>query len=220
MNRSDPAIQPVSEAHEISRLPRASSHGSFYREHQERPGADGGCWWFSGTAAGEVPEGRFDLPAPRGSLYLAEMERVASRERCGRFLAHCAPIPVTFVEGRVISTVSGALHDLADVTHDDAADIGATREIGTIDDFALTATWAAAADREAFTGLQYFPRFTTGNGKAFAIFGDAGAHALKGFSIASVTSLASVLAREGIQPRIIPTALEAVDDADDVIDIS
>ena len=65
----------------------------------------------------------------------------------------------------MISTVNGALHDLADVTHDDAADIGATREIGTIDDYTLTATWAAAADHEGFTGLQYFPRFTTGNGK-------------------------------------------------------
>lgn len=219
MNRPDAAIQPVSDAHEISRLPRASSQGTFYREHQERPGADGGCWWFSGTAAGEIPEGRFDLPAPRGSLYLAETQRVASRERCGRFLARRSPIPVTFVESRVISTVEGALQDLADFTHDDAADVGVTREIGTIDDYTLTSTWAVAADHEGFTGLKYFPRFTTGNGKAFAVFGDAGVHAPEGFSITSVTSLASVLAREGIPPRIIPTAREAVDDGDDVIDI-
>jgi len=219
VNRSAPAIQPASDAHEISRLPRASVQGTFYREHQERPGADNGCWWFSGTAEGETPEGRFDLSAPRGSLYLAGTERVATRERCGRFLARAAPIPVTFVEGRVISAVDGALHNLADFTHDGAADVGVTREIGTLDDYAVTSTWAAAADRDGFTGLRYFPRFTTGDGKAFAVFGEAGAHAPEGFSITSVTSLAAVLAGEGLPPRMIPTALEAVDDDEEVVDL-
>ncbi|MGP5088583.1 RES domain-containing protein [Brachybacterium tyrofermentans] len=219
MNRSDAALQPVSDAHEISGLPRASSQGTFYREHQERPGEDGGCWWFSGTAAGASPEGRFDLPTPRGSLYLAETARVASRERCGRFLAHRSPIPVTFVEGRVISTVDGALRDLADLTHDDAADVGTTREIGTLDDYVVTCTWAVAASLEGFTGLRYFPRFTTGNGKAFAVFGDAGAHVPAGFSITSVAPLASVLAHEGVPPRMIPSSWEAVDDGEDVVDV-
>src|SRR5699024_11826687 len=62
----------------------------------------------------------------------------------------------------VCSSDLGALDDVADLTHDAAADVGVPREIGTIDDYALTATWAAAADDAGFTGLRYFPRFTTG----------------------------------------------------------
>lgn len=72
----------------------------------------------------------------------------------------------------MIGSVDGALHDRADVTHNTAADIGATREIRTIDDCALAVTWAAAADREGVTGLQHVPRSITGNGKPFALFGD------------------------------------------------
>src|SRR5699024_9719564 len=75
-----------------------------------------------------------------------------------------------------------------------------------IDDYALTATWAAAADDAGFTGLRYFPRFTTGTGRAFTVFGDAGAHPPDGFTITSTTPLADVLAREGIWPRTIAAA--------------
>ena len=219
MKRSTRAFQAAPDPRTVALLPRGSFQGTFYREHQRRRGDDGGCWWFSGTPAGEEPAGRLDLPLPRGTLYLAETERVASRERCGRFLAADAPIPVTFVQDRVISTIDGALDDVADLTHDGAADVGVTREIGTTDDYALTATWAAAADDAGFTGLRYFPRFTTGTGRAFTVFGDAGAHPPDGFTITSTTPLAEVLAREGIRPRAIPAASDAVDDDDDSVDV-
>lgn len=134
-------------------------------------------------------------------------------------MAHHSPIPVTFVEGRVISTVVGARENLADLTHEDAAEAGVTREINTIDDYTLTATWAVGAEQAGFTGLQYFPRFSTGRDTAFAVFGDAGAHAPPGFSISSVTSLAGVLSRDGIGVRLLPSALAAVDDDVDDIDV-
>lgn len=218
MSRSEAALGPAPGPEAIRRLPCTSARGTFFREHQKRAGADRGCWWFSGTAAGEPPEGRFDLPAPRGTLYLAETDRVTARERCGRFLAHHSPIPVTFVEGRVVSTLVGAMDDLADLTHEQAAEAGVTREINTIDDYTLTATWAVGTEQEGFTGLQYFPRFSTGRDMAFAIFGDAGAHAPPGFSISAVTPLAGVLSREGIGIHLLPSAHDAVDDESENID--
>lgn len=218
MKRSDPALRAAPGHDTIARLPRASVRGAFYREHQLRRGDDGGCWWFSGTAAGEEPEGRFDLPLPRGSLYLASTQRVASRERCGRFLAHHAPIPVTFVQDRVVTELEGELEDLADLTHDAAADLGVTREIATIDDYALTAAWATAAEGMGFAGLRYFPRFTTGTGTACAVFGDAGAHPPNGFRLVSATSLVEVLAAQGIPVRTLPAAHDVIDDDEDSVD--
>lgn len=203
----------------IALLPRTSADGPLFREHEDREGADRGCWWFSCTGTDEEPQGRFDLPAPRGSLYLAESAQVAARERCGRFLAHHRPIPVTFVEGRVVSTVEGSARDIADFTHHDAAECGATREISTIDDYILTTTWSAAADDADFAGVKYSPRFSTGADAAYALFGSAGAHPPEEFTITSVSSLPEVLAREGIGARVIPTTREAVDDEADDVDV-
>lgn len=218
MKRSDPALRAAPGPGTVAQLPRVGVPGPFYREHQLRRGDDGGCWWFSGTPDGEEPAGRFDLPLPRGSLYLAETERVASRERCGRFLAGHMPIPVTFVQDRVVTTVEGELEGLADLAQDAASDLGVTREIGTIADYGLTASWAAAADGVGFTGLRYFPRFTTGTATAFAVFGDAGAHPPDGLRRTSVTSLADVLSREGDIPRMLPAARDAIDDDEDSVD--
>lgn len=200
-------------------LPRTSADGPLFREHGDRKGTDRGCWWFSCTGENEDPQGRFDLPAPRGTLYLAESAQAAARERCGRFLAHHRPVPVTFVEDRVISTVEGSASGIADFTHHDAAECGVTREISTIDDYTLTTTWSAAVDDAGFTGVKYSPRFSTGADAAYALFGTAGAHAPKGFTITSVSSLSEVLGREGIGARIIPASREAVDDDADDVDV-
>jgi len=188
-----------------------------FREHEDRRDPDHGCWWFSGTPEGQTPEGRFDLPLPEGTFYLAETAVASALERCGRYLAQRMPIPVTAIEKRVVSTVIGRVNGLGDFTNTRSVAIGVTSEIGTVDDYSLTATWAIGASKNGMSGVKYHPRFSTGPDSAFALFGAAGVHRAPGLSVTAVRTLAEVLAGEGIVPRLIPSEAEAaVDEADDI----
>lgn len=218
MNRSDVALRPAPGPELLQWLPRVDAHGPHYRVHQERPGTDGGCWWFAGTERSSEPEGRFDLPIPRGTLYLAETRLAAALELCGRYLAGRVPIPVTAVEGRVVSKIEGKLADLGDLTDKDAAKVGVTREISSIDNYKVTVSWASGADALSFNGLKYNPRFSTANDAAFSIFGDAGPNVPAGLSISSAISLGQVLHEEGFAPKHLPSMKEAVDDSIDDIE--
>lgn len=189
-----------------------------FREHEDRSDPDRGCWWFSGTPEGQNPEGRFDLPLPRGTFYLAETAVASALERCGRYLAQRMPIPVTAIEKRVVSTVIGQVNGLGDFTHTQSAAIGVTSEIGTVGDYPLTATWALGAFKYGLPGVKYHPRFSPGPDSAFALFGDAGAHRAPGLSVAAVRTLAEILAEAGFVPRLIPSEAEAADDEADDID--
>lgn len=219
MKRSDLALREAPDLSTFRRVPRASFAGTVYREHADRLGDDRGCWWYSSTPGGGEPEGRFDLEEPaddreqrRGTLYVAETPAASARERCGRFLAARAPIPETLVVGRVVSSIVGEAPDLGDLTHPDAALIGVTGEIHSVNDYRLTATWAAAADALGLAGLKYLPRFTPGGEVAYALFGPAGPTAPEGFLIVGVRTLAEVLVEMGAHPRAIPQQADVVDD--------
>lgn len=160
MKRADRALRSAPAATALARLPRAVLAEVVHREHADRPREDRGCWWFASVAPLAEPSGRFDLPAPRGTLYVAETAGAAARERCGRFLAAGTPIPEDDVYGRVVSRITASLSGLGDLTSPDAATVGVTGEIHTVDDYRLTTTWSAAADAAGFSGLRYTPRFT------------------------------------------------------------
>lgn len=218
MKRADRALRSAPAATALARLPRAVLAEVVHREHADRPREDRGCWWFASVAPLAEPSGRFDLPAPRGTLYVAETAGAAARERCGRFLAAGTPIPEDDVYGRVVSRITASLSGLGDLTSPDAATVGVTGEIHTVDDYRLTTTWSAAADAAGFSGLRYTPRFTPGGEAAFAVFGPAGSAPPEGFAVEDVVPLADVLAGMGVLPRVLPRADEAVDDTVDASD--
>lgn len=110
------------------------------RVHQ----GDLGVWWFANDG-----KGRFDLPDPDGTCYLATDVYAAVRE-----VTRGKPAARGWIAKRVITTVhvrDGAA--LADTTSADAGDFDVTKEICTTTDYGLCQRWAAALRNEGFAGL-------------------------------------------------------------------
>lgn len=100
--------------------------------------------------------GRFDLPVPRGSCYLAETSAGAFVEVFQQWIAQRIPIPRSEVNARYESTLSTPFRcRLADCTHPRALAFGATGAIHAIPDRALTQAWAAAFHAAGFGGVRY-----------------------------------------------------------------
>lgn len=177
----------------------------WFRAHEARSGRDGGCWWFTSFSPGQQPQGRFDLLEPRGTCYLASTPEAAVRERVGRFLARADWIPAEEVDGRRVTTVA-TLHirgrRVADATKPGAADhFRATRELFTINDYILTTQWAAAFDRHGFAAVVHQPRFSTGNERAVALFGDEGGRT---WAVHSFESMHKIATRMNIRVAEVP----------------
>ena len=104
-------------------------------------------WWFSHDRSG-----RFDLPPPRGTCYLAEDPLGALVE----VFRYTALVPEVEVAGRRIST----LHvrdtvSLADCTSRRARAFGITAAIHSGEEYERTQAWAAAFDEAGFGGVRY-----------------------------------------------------------------
>jgi hypothetical protein len=156
-------------------LPRAEARtlrGPWYRAHHP----DNGAWYFESSDVNGADGGRFDLPQPHGTGYLASTPEVALRERLG-IVAAGRPLTAAAVAASAVSvmTLTANHHrNIADTIHPDAAD-SITREIATTTDYARTRRWAAHwHDAEHRTGVRYEPRFSTGPSSSLALFGPAG----------------------------------------------
>jgi hypothetical protein len=131
-------------------------------------------WWFSSSG------GRFDLPAPRGTCYLASAALAAVRERLGPVLAARSALPTAALEGVVVSRLTGgragerAALRLGNLRVAAAADYGVTRELESMTPYEVPVRWAAALDAARFDGVWYGPRFSPGAAGAVALFGPAG----------------------------------------------
>jgi hypothetical protein len=130
-----------------------------------------GPWWFGSDGGG-----RFDLPRPRGTCYLASSAVAALRERLGTVLGSRPVVPASLLDDVVVST----LHlvddrDVADVESEEATRYGVTRELETMVPYAVPQAWARAFDDAGLGGVAYGPRFTTGDAVSYAVFGPAGA---------------------------------------------
>jgi RES domain len=147
---------------------RAVVRGStLHRAHA----ATRGPWWFGHDGAG-----RFDLPAPRGTCYLATDAVAALRERLGPVLGVAAAVPETLVADVVVSALPvPRTWSVADLQVRAAGAHGVTRELETMVPYAVPQAWARALDRLGHDGVAYGPRFTPGDGSAVAVFGEAGA---------------------------------------------
>lgn len=143
--------------------------GPWWRAYAARPDDDDdGFWWFSSSMGG-----RFDLPEPDGTCYLANDPEVSAREYLGAF---CLDNRVTFeaVKGRKVAMVKfGEVPRLAHLCSPAAISVaGMTREIHTTPDYEKTQAWALYFKTKGFEGVHYLPRHTMDNDhRSYALFG-------------------------------------------------
>lgn len=138
----------------------------WYRQH-----GTAGPWFFDSSDAG-----RFNLAPPRGTLYLASTPECAARERIGFDLVALGWVPAGLIENRTMSALElPSEHAVAYLTASDALAWGVvSNELATTDDYTLAQTWARAFDAAGFDGLWSRLRFTGGQGRGLALFGDEG----------------------------------------------
>lgn len=175
---------PPTDHAELARFPHRTVQGLWFRAHVDRGGRDRGCWWFSSVDPDDDPDacGRFDLPTPDGTCYLASTEEAAARERVGTQLRS--------VSGResvlaaVLSTPQGPVAVTTTVVPVGRAANLAVKpaqrwtnrslSVGT-GIYAVTQAWAAAFRAAGFDGIVHEPRFTGGvRVRSLAVFGRAG----------------------------------------------
>ena len=167
MNREVVAQQPPSVPLDGFPTQRLTPGDALRRAHT----AAYSPWWF-----GSRGDGRFDLPHPRGTCYLASSSVVALRERLGVVLGVRPVVPASLLENVVVSTLHlPEEQDVADIESQEATRFGVTRELETMVPYAVPQAWARAFDAAGIGGVTYGPRFTTGDAVSYAIFGPAGA---------------------------------------------
>lgn len=127
-----------------------------------------GAWWFSSNG------GRFDLPSPNGTCYMATSMKAAIRERLGRVLRQGTLLPATLMNGMEVVTLHLVTPArLADTGNENAANWGAIRELASLTgDYSRTVRWAVAFKDANFDGILYEPRFSSlASATAIGLFG-------------------------------------------------
>lgn len=159
---------PPSDPAALHGFPRwtLTSARTLFRAHS----TSNGPWSFA-----SAPGGRWDLPTPHGTVYLADSAEAALRESIGRVLSNRATLTETEVDASRFSRLHmpGNVR-LADLCSRNAASYGLTREIHTLTPYALTQVWAVAFRTAGAGGVRYDARFSTGRARAYSVFGDAG----------------------------------------------
>ena len=129
-----------------------------------------GPWWFGNDGGG-----RFDLPSPRGTCYLALDPEAAVREWLGPVLGGRTSVPESALEDAVVSRLSPpGTWEVADLQSRRAAAHGVTRELEVMVPYAVPQAWAVAFDSAGMDGVRYGPRFTPGAASSLAAFGEEG----------------------------------------------
>lgn len=139
----------------------------WFREHGPL-----GPWFFACTN-----EGRFNLEAPLGTLYLASGKECSARERVGIDLANGPVVPSSIVADRWVSELE-LQEDVraARLTHPDALNWQlVASELMAITPYDLPRKWASAFEAAGFGGLWGRLRFTNANhGRGLSVFGPKG----------------------------------------------
>lgn len=164
---SSPTLKcPPPDSSTLSGFPRRSigPKSQLYRVNR-RPY---GPWWFSSFG------GRFDLPTPRGTCYLAFEPLGALLEAVGPERSNGA-IATTLVNELVL----WSLHipngrQMADCTAARAAKYGITLEISTIVPYDCPQGWARELDVAGMDGVVYFLRHDPSGVKGLGVFDVAG----------------------------------------------
>lgn len=146
---------------------------------------DRGPWWFSSDGTG-----RFDLPTPHGTCYLADDPLLALVEAISHgTLDGLTVTPAFCAQRRVRNLALPSPAHMADATDGRARGFGVTREIHDIADYTLPQAWATTWHTAAFNGVRYLatnhqpvtgsPPWTGPGAQgpgSWALFGPAGHH--------------------------------------------
>lgn len=125
--------------------------------------------WFYSSAGG-----RWDLPEPEGTCYLAENDRGAVLEVVGPDLYNHGFITEGFLRQRVLSTVTLPERPVvADLLDAEVSTFGVTAELSGAIDYAQTQQWAHALRAAEHDGIIYGLRFRP-NTEGLAVFGPTG----------------------------------------------
>jgi len=162
--------------------------------------------------------GRFDLPAPCGTCYLAcdplaALLELFGADRLGGLVSAEFLAQRRLRELRIPRDLTAA-----DLTSRRAAGFGITSEIGTIVPYEEPQAWAASLHGAGFEGLVYWLRHDPSGVEGWALFGPAGErkHWRRGREVPISGALVRRLQREcGIVVARIPQAAEltVLDDA-------
>ena len=130
---------------------------------------ENGTWFYSSTG------GRWDLPEPNGTCYVAENDRGAVLEVVGPDLYDQGFVTEGFLRQRVLSTVTMPKRPVvADLLDAEVSDFGVTAELSGAINYAQTQHWASAFHASEHDGIVYGLRFRP-NTEGLAVFGPAGA---------------------------------------------
>lgn len=132
-----------------------------------------GMWWFSNRTDDADDAGRFDLPRPYGTCYLAD-DAVAALIETFASPADLEPV-VTLADVEDTVVYEGVLARPAAVadTTDRAARV--PKELGTITPYTLTWQWADALHADGRGGLRAWLRHDPAGSRTIAVFGPASA---------------------------------------------
>lgn len=129
-----------------------------------------GPWWFGSTL-----EGRFDLPAPDGTCYLATDDLGAILEVLGPDLLPGSGAPSGLLMGRHLRQLRAPRRKRLADTLAEKAVVWVTGELSTITPYRLPQAWARAFRRSDFEGIRYAARHRTARRPfVVALFGPAG----------------------------------------------
>lgn len=187
-----PAAAWVAELHRVSEWP--------------------GPWWYAAVAAVDDPcGGRFDLPRPRGTCYLAESLDGALVEKLLRTQAKV--VVAERLEELFHATVTvRAAPATADLASPAATGFGLNAEVHATLDYRTPRRWAHALWRRRWRALRYLLRGdVTGRQAGRALFGSAGLHARAPAGMSTQvrpldrTRAERLLADRGVTVRPIPS---------------
>jgi len=122
-------------------------------------------------------QGRFDLPVPEGTCYLASTAQAAARERVGPDIAASGRVADSILRDRVVSALElPADARAANLDSDRASDrYGITAELSVMTPYAVPQAWAVALRSAGFDGIVGQLRFTLSRHHGLALFGQSGA---------------------------------------------
>ena len=136
-----------------------------------------GPWWFSSLGADPMASGRFDLPPPDGTCYLATSAVGALLEAFQDFGQGILPIEELQRRRRAEVIAPSSAPKAATLVAAQARRFGVTQALWAGGERALTQRWARALRRAGWlalwSGLQHD---TTGRLRGATLFDDAGDH--------------------------------------------
>lgn len=168
MSRQKLSLRPPRHDEPLAGFPRFSLKAARTLWRVVRDGY--GPWWFSSSM-----EGRFDLPKPDGTCYLASDDLGALLETLGPGLEPGGIVPASLLAGRQLRALRVPRpYPLAD-TLARRATKWLTSEISTSTPYHLPQAWARAFRRHGFMGIRYGIRHSTSRRHfCLAIFGPSG----------------------------------------------